>query len=64
MAGGLSMDDGRWPVGFRWAVAGGLPLELRMPHPHVVVERTAAGYLRLLISRPDRRNALITGPAR
>jgi enoyl-CoA hydratase len=33
-------------------------MELRMPHPHVVVERAPAGYLRLLISRPDRRNAL------
>ena len=35
-----------------------------MPHPHVVVERTAAGYLRLLISRPDRRNALDAGMVR
>jgi enoyl-CoA hydratase len=39
-------------------------MELRMPHPHVVVERTAAGYLRLLISRPDRRNALDAGMVR
>lgn len=35
-----------------------------MPHPHVVVERTAAGYLRLLIARPDRRNALDAGMVR
>ena len=35
-----------------------------MPHPHVVVERSAAGYLRLLLSRPDRRNALDAGMVR
>ncbi len=28
-----------------------------MPHPHVVVERSHAGFLRLLLSRPERRNA-------
>ena len=32
-----------------------------MPHPHVVVEPSAAGYLRVLLSRPDRRNALDPG---
>ena len=35
-----------------------------MPHPHVVVERDDAGYLRLLLSRPDRRNALDPGMVR
>jgi enoyl-CoA hydratase/carnithine racemase len=29
-----------------------------MPHPHVVIERGSAGYVRLLLSRPERRNAL------
>jgi enoyl-CoA hydratase len=29
-----------------------------MPHPHVVVERSSAGYTRVLLSRPERRNAL------
>jgi enoyl-CoA hydratase/carnithine racemase len=29
-----------------------------MPHPHVVVEPSSAGYVRLLFSRPERRNAL------
>lgn len=32
-----------------------------MPHPNVVAERSSAGYLRLLLSRPDRRNALVPG---
>jgi enoyl-CoA hydratase len=32
-----------------------------MPHPHVVAERSNAGYLRLLLSRPDQRNALVPG---
>lgn len=32
-----------------------------MPHPHVIVERSAAGYLRVLLSRPERRNALDPG---
>ena len=32
-----------------------------MPHPNVVAERGAAGYLRLLLSRPDQRNALVPG---
>ncbi len=32
-----------------------------MPHPNVVVERSSAGYLRLLLSRPDQRNALVPG---
>jgi enoyl-CoA hydratase len=32
-----------------------------MPHPNIVVERTSAGYLRLLLSRPDQRNALAPG---
>jgi len=35
-----------------------------MPHPHVVMERSAAGYIRLLLSRPDRRNALDPGMVR
>src|SRR6266851_2882230 len=39
-------------------------MELCMPHPHVVVERSAADYLRLLLSRPDRRNALDPGMVR
>src|SRR5712691_4842287 len=39
-------------------------MELRMPHPHVVMERSPAGYLRLLLSRPDRRNALDPGMVR
>jgi enoyl-CoA hydratase len=39
-------------------------MELRMPHPHVVLERSAAGYLRLLLARPDRRNALDPGMVR
>lgn len=30
-----------------------------MPDPHVVVERSDAGYLRVLLSRPERRNALV-----
>ena len=29
-----------------------------MPYPQVVVERNSAGYVRLLLSRPERRNAL------
>jgi enoyl-CoA hydratase len=32
-----------------------------MPHANVVVERSSAGYLRLLLSRPDQRNALVPG---
>lgn len=36
-------------------------MELHMPHPHVVVDRSAAGYLRVLLARPDRRNALDPG---
>jgi enoyl-CoA hydratase len=32
-----------------------------MPHPNVVAERSGAGYLRLLLSRPDQRNALVPG---
>jgi enoyl-CoA hydratase len=32
-----------------------------MPHPNVVAERGGAGYLRLLLSRPDQRNALVPG---
>jgi enoyl-CoA hydratase len=32
-----------------------------MSHPHVVVERSGAGYLRVLLARPDRRNALDAG---
>jgi enoyl-CoA hydratase len=32
-----------------------------MPHPNVVAERSSAGYLRLLLSRPGQRNALIPG---
>ena len=32
-----------------------------MSHPHVVVERSAAGHLRVLLARPDRRNALDAG---
>ena len=32
-----------------------------MPHPHVVVERDEAGYLRLALDRPQRRNALDPG---
>jgi enoyl-CoA hydratase len=39
-------------------------MELRMPHPHVVLERSAAGYLRLLLARPDQRNALDPGMVR
>jgi enoyl-CoA hydratase/carnithine racemase len=39
-------------------------MELRMPHPHVMLERSAAGYLRLLLARPDRRNALDPGMVR
>src|ERR1700683_4424400 len=35
--------------------------ELDMPHPNVVAERSSAGYLRLLLSRPDQRNALVPG---
>jgi enoyl-CoA hydratase/carnithine racemase len=29
-----------------------------MPHPQVVVEQDSAGYVRVLLSRPERRNAL------
>jgi enoyl-CoA hydratase/carnithine racemase len=29
-----------------------------MSHPHVVVERSQPGYLRVLLARPDQRNAL------
>jgi enoyl-CoA hydratase len=32
-----------------------------MPHPNVMAERSSAGYLRLLLSRPDQRNALVPG---
>ena len=32
-----------------------------MPHANVVAERSSAGYLRLLLSRPDQRNALVPG---
>jgi enoyl-CoA hydratase/carnithine racemase len=32
-----------------------------MPHPHVSVERSEAGYLRLMLRRPQRRNALDPG---
>jgi enoyl-CoA hydratase len=32
-----------------------------MPHPNVLAERSSAGYLRLLLSRPDQRNALVPG---
>ena len=32
-----------------------------MPHPNVLAERGGAGYLRLLLSRPDQRNALVPG---
>jgi enoyl-CoA hydratase len=32
-----------------------------MPHPNVVAERSSAGYLRLQLSRPDQRNALVPG---
>jgi enoyl-CoA hydratase len=32
-----------------------------MPHPNVVAERSSAGYLRLLLSRPGQRNALVPG---
>lgn len=32
-----------------------------MPHPHVVVEPSDAGYLRVLLARPERRNALDPG---
>lgn len=32
-----------------------------MPHPQVVVERRSAGHVRLLLSRPERRNALTPG---
>jgi enoyl-CoA hydratase len=32
-----------------------------MPHPNVVAESSSAGYLRLLLSRPDQRNALVPG---
>jgi enoyl-CoA hydratase len=34
-----------------------------MPHPHVVVERSHAGYLQVLLARPERRNALDPGMA-
>jgi enoyl-CoA hydratase/carnithine racemase len=32
-----------------------------MPHANVVAARSSAGYLRLLLSRPDQRNALVPG---
>lgn len=32
-----------------------------MPHPHVIVERSAAGHLQVLLARPERRNALNPG---
>jgi enoyl-CoA hydratase len=32
-----------------------------MPHPHVLVECSSAGYVRVLLSRPERRNALTPG---
>src|SRR6185312_10327331 len=34
---------------------------LGMRHPHLVVERSHAGYIRLLLSRPERRNAFDPG---
>jgi enoyl-CoA hydratase len=34
------------------------------PRPNIVVERAAAGYLRVLLSRPQRRNALDAGMVR
>src|SRR5215472_15252964 len=34
-----------------------------MPHPHLRVERSPAGYRRLLLSRPQRHNALDAGLA-
>ena len=34
------------------------------PHPHLRVERSPAGYRRLLLSRPQRHNALDVGLAR
>src|SRR6266702_1908402 len=37
--------------------AGEICLGVGMPHPHVVVERSHAGFLLLLLSRPERRNA-------
>jgi enoyl-CoA hydratase len=39
-------------------------MELCMPHPHVLVEHGPTGCLRLLLSRPDRRNALDPGMVR
>src|SRR5437667_183382 len=38
--------------------------EPRMAPPHLRVEHTPAGYRRLLLSRPERRNALDLGLAR
>jgi enoyl-CoA hydratase len=35
-----------------------------MPHPFVLVERGAAGYVRVLLARPERRNALDIGMTR
>jgi enoyl-CoA hydratase len=35
-----------------------------MSHPHVTVERSQCGYLRVLLARPDRRNALDAGMVR
>jgi enoyl-CoA hydratase len=35
-----------------------------MPHPFVLVKRSPAGYLRVLLARPERRNALDTGMTR
>jgi enoyl-CoA hydratase len=35
-----------------------------MPHHRVVIERSPAGYLRIVLARPDRRNALDEGMAR
>src|SRR5215472_2584002 len=35
-----------------------------MPHPHLRVERSPAGYRRLLLARPQRHNALDVGLAR
>lgn len=34
-----------------------------MPHPHLLVENNSAGYRRILLSRPERRNALDLGLA-
>jgi enoyl-CoA hydratase len=41
--------------------AGSAVGEMCMAHPHVVVEPSAAGYLRVLLARPERRNAVDPG---